>query len=31
MRVLYNGNYYDIVEIQELDREGLFLSAIKKL
>ena len=31
MRVLYNGNYYDIVEVQELDREGLFLTAIKKL
>ena len=31
MRVLYNGAYYDIIEIQELDREGLFLTATKKL
>ena len=31
MRVVYNGAYYDIIEIQELDREGLFLTAIKKL
>jgi len=26
MRVLYNGNYYQIKEIQELDREGLWLT-----
>jgi len=31
MRVVYNGAYYDIIEIQELDREGLFLTATKKL
>ena len=31
MRVLYNGSYYDIIEIQELDREGLYLTATKKL
>jgi SPP1 family predicted phage head-tail adaptor len=31
MRILYNGFYYDITEIQELDREGLFLTATKKL
>lgn len=30
MRVLYNGNYYDIIEIQELDREGLWLKASRK-
>lgn len=26
MRVLYNSNYYIITEIQELDREGLWLT-----
>lgn len=31
MRIDYNGHYYDIVEIQELDREGLFLTATKRL
>lgn len=30
MRIVYNSNYYDIVEIQELDREGLWLTATKK-
>lgn len=31
MRILYNGNYYDIHEIQELGREALWLKASKKL
>lgn len=30
MRILYNSNYYDIVEIQELDREGLWIKASRK-
>lgn len=30
MRVLYNGTYYDIIEIQELDREGLYLKSARK-
>lgn len=30
MRILYNGDKYDITEIQELDREGLYLTANKK-
>lgn len=31
MRVVYNSNYYDIHEIQELDREGLWITASKKI
>ena len=31
MRVLYKGRYYDIIEIQELDREGLWLTATVKI
>lgn len=31
MRVVYNGKYYDIREIQELGREGLWLTAQRKL
>jgi len=31
MRILYNGKYYDITEIQELDREGLWLTANTKI
>lgn len=31
MRVVYDGNQYDITEIQELDREGLWIYANKKL
>lgn len=31
MRVLYDGSYYDITEIQDLGREGLWLYANKKL
>lgn len=31
MRVLYNGRYYDIIEIQELHREGLWLTATTKI
>ena len=30
MRVLYNSNYYDITQIQELGREGLWIHANKK-
>jgi SPP1 family predicted phage head-tail adaptor len=31
MRVVYNSNNYDILEIQELDREGLWLTASRTL
>jgi hypothetical protein len=31
MRVVYNATNYDIIEIQELDREGLFLTATRTL
>jgi SPP1 family predicted phage head-tail adaptor len=31
MRILYNSKYYDILDIQELGREGLMISANKKL
>lgn len=31
MRILYGGEYYDIMEIQELDREGLYLTCSKKV
>lgn len=31
MRVLYDSNYYDILEIHELGREGLWLTATKRL
>jgi len=31
MRIVYNSNYYDILEIQELDREALWLTATRKL
>ena len=31
MRIVYNGAYYDITEIQELEREGLWLSANKRV
>lgn len=31
MRISYNNNYYDITDIQELGREGLLISANKKL
>ncbi len=31
MRVLYNSKYYDITEIQELNREGLWLTANTKI
>lgn len=31
MRVVYNSDYYDITEIQELDREGLWIMANKRL
>ncbi len=30
MRILYDGSYYDITEIQELNREGLWLTVNKK-
>ncbi len=31
MRILYNNRYYDITEIQELGREGLWLTANVKV
>ena len=31
MRVLYDSSYYDITEIQELDRQGIWIYANKKL
>jgi SPP1 family predicted phage head-tail adaptor len=31
MRISYNSKYYDILDIQELGREGLMISASKKL
>jgi len=31
MRIVYNGAYYDITEIQELEREGLWISANKRV
>lgn len=31
MRIVYNSNYYDIIEIQELEREGLWITATKTL
>jgi len=31
MRISYNSKYYDILDIQELGREGLMISANKKL
>ena len=31
MRIVYNGAYYDIIEVQELYREGLWLKASKKV
>lgn len=30
MRIVYNSSYYDITEIQELGREGLWITANKK-
>jgi len=30
MRIVYNGNYYDILQIQELNREGLWITASKQ-
>jgi SPP1 family predicted phage head-tail adaptor len=30
MRILYNSKYYDILEIQELGREGLWITANRK-
>jgi len=31
MRIVYDGAYFDITEIQELDREGLWISANKRV
>lgn len=31
MRILYDGNYYQILQIQELGREGLFIWGEKKI
>jgi len=31
MRIVYGNAYYDITEIQELDREGLWLMANKRV
>ena len=31
MRIVYNSDYFDIIEIQELEREGLWITATKKV